>query len=334
MKRESLKTILKLGLGLGLVIYVLNSKMVDFEMLQSLLLNPWHLLTAFFFLSLSVLLCTARWYLLVKPQGLKLSFKKLISLSMIGAFFNTFMPGSVGGDLIKAWYVAGQEPERRTKAIFTVLLDRVLGLAVIILYAAITLLFYTEWLENNVQLKVIAMILWGFTACTIVFSIIFFVPAMWKLPPFVKLVEVLRKNPRVGKIINSALLYRHHLVPVAWATLLSGISILGTNIFFSLLGSYIGIPMDLAHYFFIVPVALVVSAVPLLPGGIGTGQVAFYTLFSWIGMTNPDQGGTLCTVFQIYSILFNCLGAIFYFKFKRRAPIPSYETLHTGNCSL
>src|SRR3989338_9281469 len=148
-KREKLKLFLKIFIGLGLVVYVLKSKMVDFESLHSILLNPWHLLVAFFFLTLSLFLCTARWYLLVKPQGLNLSFGKLLSLSMIGAFFNTFMPGSVGGDLIKAWYVAGQEPDKRTRAIFTVLVDRVLGLSVIFCYAAITLLFYTEWLGSN-----------------------------------------------------------------------------------------------------------------------------------------------------------------------------------------
>lgn len=332
-KRETLKLVLKMTIGLGLVVYVLQSKMVDIEMLRVLLLNPWHLLTAFCFLSFSVVLCTARWYLLVKPQGLSLSFSKLLSLSMIGLFFNTFMPGSVGGDLIKAWYVAGQEPDRRTKAIFTVLVDRVLGLAVIIFYAAFTLLFYTEWLENNVQLKMIALAIWGFTGAALVLGTLFFIPSVWKFPAFVKLMELIHRNQRLGKIIDSALLYRNHAGTILWATLLSAISILGVNLFFSQLGGYIGIPMDLPHYFFVVPLALVASAVPLLPGGIGTGQVAFYTLFLWMGMSNPDQGGTLCTVYQIYSILFNCLGAVFYFRFKRKAPL-TYEALHTSNCSL
>jgi hypothetical protein len=48
------------------------------------------------------------------------------------------------------------------------------------------------------------------------------------------------------------------------------------------------------------------------------GQVAFYTLFQWVGSTNPEQGATLCTLMQVYTILFNCIGAFFYLKFKRK----------------
>jgi uncharacterized membrane protein YbhN (UPF0104 family) len=74
----------------------------------------------------------------------------------------------------------------------------------------------------------------------------------------------------------------------------------------------------MARYFFIVPIGLTVSAIPILPGGIGVGQVAFYTLFQWVGYPHPEQGATLCTLMQVYTILFNCVGAIFYLKFKRR----------------
>jgi len=78
--------------------------------------------------------------------------------------------------------------------------------------------------------------------------------------------------------------------------------------------------MSYGQYFFVVPLALTVSAVPLLPGGIGTGQVAFFTLFKWMGVSDPELGGTLCTLMQIYTILFNCLGAAFYLKSKRKVP--------------
>jgi host factor-I protein len=60
------------------------------------------------------------------------------------------------------------------------------------------------------------------------------------------------------------------------------------------------------------------TAVPLLPGGIGVGQVAFFTLFQWANVPNPELGSTLCTLMQVYTILFNCLGAIFYVKYKKK----------------
>jgi glycosyltransferase 2 family protein len=315
--KEKLKIAFKLILGVGLLVYVVRSKMIDFETLHSVLSNPVNLLLSVLFLGFSALCCATRWFFLVRAQGLSLSLKELFELTMIGNFFNTFMPGSVGGDLIKAWYVAGQEPNRKTKAVFTVLLDRVIGLSVIVGYAALTLVFYTQWLNAHPELKVVAYTLWGFTTACFLGTFLFFSSAtQWE--PVKQMLDLLRKLPKLGTLVDSTLLYRQHRWVVVWAILLSAASIFGTTLLYSLQGNNLGIQIDLAHYFFVVPVGLTISAIPLLPGGIGVGQVAFFTLFKWTGMPNPEQGATLCTLLQVYTILFNCLGAVFYLKFKRK----------------
>lgn len=312
-----IKNGLKVAVGLALLAYVVKSGMIDFKLLGTLLLNPVNLLFAFFFLSVSVICCSLRWFLLVRAQGLSLDLKSVLSLTMIGNFFNTFLPGSVGGDLIKAWYVAGREPRNKTKAIFTVLIDRIIGLAVIVFYAATSLVFYMDWLEAHHELMLIAYAVWTFTASSIFIGCLFFIPAVWKSPIAKKLLQTLRRFSFAAKLIDCTFLYQNHLRVILISLLLSAGSILGINIFYYLQGKGLGIPMGLAQYFFVAPIAIVVSAVPLLPGGIGTGQVAFFTLFTWMGMPDPEQGSTLCTAVQIYTVLFNCLGAIFYLKFKR-----------------
>lgn len=324
--KEFLKYGVKLAIGAGLIYYVLNSKMVDFRTVKEVLVNPVNLLVSLFFLGLSVFSCATRWYLLVRKQQLSLSFKDLVELTMIGNFFNTFMPGSVGGDLIKAWYVAGQEPQRKTKAIFTVLLDRAIGLSVIVFYAAATLLFYTDWLNGRHELKVVAYSIWAFTTASLLFAVLFFVPRTWELGISSRLINLLKRSARLEKIVDAGMLYRKHFGTVTAAVVLSSISILGTNLLYSIQGNSIGMQTDLAHYFFVVPIGLTVSAIPVLPGGLGVGQVAFYSLFKWTGLPNPEQGATLCTLMQVYTILFNCIGAIFYLKFKRRPGAVATDT--------
>jgi len=314
---EWIKFSVKLIVGAGLVYYVLSSRMVDFATLKSVLSNPINLIVSFVFLAFSALCCAARWFLLVRAQGLALSFKNLVELTMIGNFFNTFMPGSVGGDLIKAWYVAGQEPQRKTRAIFTVLLDRVIGLAVIVFYAGATLLFYTGLLDDKKELQAVAYSLWAFTTVSFIFALVFFTPSLWNWEITGRFLGYLRKSKRLSQIIDAGLLYRSHLGRMSIAVGLSALSIFGTNVLFSIQGRTLGIPLELSHYFFIVPIGLTVSAIPLLPGGIGVGQVAFFKIFQWVGVANPEQGATLCTLMQVYTILFNCIGAIFYLKFKR-----------------
>jgi uncharacterized protein (TIRG00374 family) len=328
--REITKTALKLGLGGILIYYVLRSRMVDFKTLGTVLFNPVNLLVTLLFLSFMTLCCSARWYLLAKAQKLSLSFKDMVELTMIGSFFNTFMPGSVGGDLIKAWYVAGQEPTRKTKAVFTVLLDRVIGLAVIIFYAAFTLLFYTAWLKGHPELQSIALFIWSFTGLSVAAGILFFTPGLWNLRITTRIVGFLRRVEKLSKLLDAVFLYRHHLPTIGASLGLSALSIFATNLLYSIHGRTLGINLDIAHYFFIVPICVTVSAIPLLPGGIGVGQVAFFKVFEWTGVTNPEQGSTLCTVLQIYTILFNCTGAIFYLKFKKR---PKGEEVATSSTS-
>lgn len=323
---DKLKFALKLVLGLGLVVYVLRSNMVDFAALGEVVFRPSNLVLSLVAYTLMTVVIVARWHLLVQAQGLSLSFKELFSLTMIGNFFNTFMPGSVGGDLIKAWYVAGQEPKRKTKAIFTVLLDRVIGLTIIVFPAAATLLFFNEWLVGRPELRVLAYALWSFTGATILFGGLFFLSTRFRIPQVSRLMELLKGVKFVGKILDALLLYRNEVPTVLKSVLFSALNVLLLSSLWAIHGMAMGIEITLAQYFFIVPVGLTVSAIPLLPGGIGVGQVAFFTLFSWLGVKNPEQGGTLCTLLQVHLILFNCLGAYFYLRFKSSRPVKELAT--------
>lgn len=325
--KPHLKTLFKTLLGFLLVFYVLKSKMVDFTSLKQLLFTPEHLLVAFLLLSFSTLCCSFRWYLIIKIQSLSQTFSSIFSLYMIGNFFNTFMPGSVGGDLIKAWYIAGRIPEKRTRAVFSVLIDRVLGLSMMFCYSAVTLLIFTGWLKINYQLKLVAFVVWFFSGCALVFFLLFFWPPFWNLSLTKKLVHLLHKNKRLGEITSSMMNFRAHFGTFMATILLSSLSILGSIFFHIYLGKLLKIPLSFGQYFFIIPLAVTVSAVPLLPGGIGTGQVAFFTLFKWMGVPDPELGGTLCTIMQIYTILYNCLGAIFYLKSKRKNPTATNKSV-------
>lgn len=50
------------------------------------------------------------------------------------------MPGAVGGDVIKAIYIAKEFPEHKTNGIASILLDRILGFLTLMLFAS--LFFY------------------------------------------------------------------------------------------------------------------------------------------------------------------------------------------------
>src|SRR5262245_10163045 len=61
-----------------------------------------------------------RWFLLVRALDLPFALRDAIRLGLVGTFYNTFLPGSVGGDFVKAFFIAKGHPTRRPAAVATV----------------------------------------------------------------------------------------------------------------------------------------------------------------------------------------------------------------------
>jgi len=77
-----------------------------------------------------------RWGLLMACRGLPAPPARVAKLYMVGAFFNTFMPGMTGGDVIKAYYAA-RDSSRRAATVISILVDRTVGMIALVLLALI-----------------------------------------------------------------------------------------------------------------------------------------------------------------------------------------------------
>jgi uncharacterized membrane protein YbhN (UPF0104 family) len=90
-------------------------------------INAGYLALGFAVYLMAVFITLVRWHLLVKALDLTLSFRDAVHYGLVGIFFNTFLPGSVGGDIVKATALARTQ-NRRTAAVATVIMDRVIAL--------------------------------------------------------------------------------------------------------------------------------------------------------------------------------------------------------------
>jgi uncharacterized membrane protein YbhN (UPF0104 family) len=229
---------------------------------------------------------------------------------MIGGFFASFLPSSVGMDAVRAWYLGFEEADNKARGFFSILCDRVTGLLCLLVCGAISSLLLYPTLKEASLFGHFFWSLWTLILVTILSSLI--------LRRF--LLET-----RFGKV------FAYLFTPVLFGKSLF-LSFLGLSsyIFFCILvGQGLGIQMPMRAYFMIVPLGLVASALPFLPLGIGVGQVAFYHLFLWCNYPDPSQGSTLCTAIQCYGILFNCLGIFFYFRFKSKQELnPKLGEVH------
>jgi len=69
-----------------------------------------------------------RFLWMLRAQEIRISYWESVKLSFAGNFLNFFVVGTTGGDVAKAYYVS-LHTARKTEAVTTVLLDRVVGLA-------------------------------------------------------------------------------------------------------------------------------------------------------------------------------------------------------------
>ena len=135
-----------LGAGVLALILYLNWDKIQEMRVKGEHFNPYPLLVAGLIFLCGVLITFTRWYVLVRAQELPFSLIDAVRLGFIGQFFSAFLPGSVGGDLVKAGFLA-REQSRRTVAIATIVLDRVLGLMGLLFLAAIAGAVF--WEEAN-----------------------------------------------------------------------------------------------------------------------------------------------------------------------------------------
>ncbi|TXT16411.1 MAG: hypothetical protein FD138_4759, partial [Planctomycetota bacterium] len=96
-----------------------------------------------------------RWFVLVKALGFPFTVRDALRLGFIGYLFNFVAPGSVGGDLVKAGLLAKEQSNRKTTAVATVLLDRILGMLALFLIGACAA--WPQWpeLRERPELKAI-----------------------------------------------------------------------------------------------------------------------------------------------------------------------------------
>ena len=93
--------------------------------------RPSLLWLAVFVFPLTFVITSYRWHALLEAIDIAIPLGRVFTLNMVGGFYNTFMPGSTGGDALKAWYASKHTPFR-TRAVMSVLVDRVIGLLALI----------------------------------------------------------------------------------------------------------------------------------------------------------------------------------------------------------
>jgi uncharacterized membrane protein YbhN (UPF0104 family) len=234
------------------------------------------------------------------PETIK--YSRLLSLFFIGSFFNTFLPGRVGGDVIKTFYLY-RDTGKGGISIASVFMDRYMGLCAMVVISLIAFTGGYSYIKGT-------EIVWIIPVAFGVFLIISFI--LWKVN--------WGKIRFLGAFYNPLMEYKMRERIIYNGLLLSLIvQVIGiTEVY--LLSLAIGLKVPVIYFFIFVPIINVISAIPISIAGLGVRETGFVALFkmvfSELGVTS-DHAVSLSILLFIAMCLINLIGGIEYLRIKK-----------------
>lgn len=274
----------------------------------------WFLLAAAAF-SAQLTLMGVRWWYLMRHESLGVGLWTTVRLMYVGHFFNFFLPGATGGDVIRAMLVIRHTPGR-TVAVATVLLDRFVGLAGMGLLAGVMALV-TWRVEQTRQAAGAVAVIVGIilVAATVLFSrrvgrmlrldkIIDRLPRAENFRIAVRTLQNLPHSPGSAGVVAAMTLGVHLLLTAGIACL----------------GAALGLPAPLELYLLYVPVIYILAAAPISIGGLGLVESMYVLFFAAAPGTDNSAALALALLARLTPMLLSLPGLVFWLSRKASEP--------------
>jgi uncharacterized protein (TIRG00374 family) len=225
-------------------------------------------------------IATLRWQLLLRVQGVILSWWHAGVIVVIGLFFNLFLPGLVGGDAMRLYLVFKQAPGKKTRAALSIVLDRLLGLISILVLAALVVVFGFSWLSRHQETARITYLALALLAGSALFAIGLFVAVRFGL-----LKRLPRKFPFRRGIPNAAAAIDLYASRPAVCIGALGLTILSHLTYYltyycaaASLHRASGMTPKVLDFMAIMPLVNSITGVPISFGGVGVRETLFQKL--------------------------------------------------------
>lgn len=146
---KTAKNIFKVAVTLG-ALYLVSQK-IEFDKLQKALQesNRWYLLLALLSYITSQLIASSRLNSFFKTINLRLSERYNVKLYWVGLIYNFFLPGGVGGDAYKVYFLKKKYSFSTRKLLSAVFFDRLSGLWALAIFCCTLVIFMPRFAIPN-----------------------------------------------------------------------------------------------------------------------------------------------------------------------------------------
>src|SRR5204863_239569 len=202
-----------------------------------------------------------RWHVLLKVQKIHLSLPRLSALFFIGMFYNQFLPGGTGGDIIKSYYLLKETPDKKAGALLAVVFDRFIGLVALVAITGTLIGLRYDFLTQTTETRNLLWVLLVVLGASILALLSTFVISGFNL--FHSLPEKFPGREKWIEISAAYHLYARHWRATLVAFGASLIAHLATYATFLCSAYALGAAVPLVNFFAVMPIERTISALPV-----------------------------------------------------------------------
>jgi uncharacterized protein (TIRG00374 family) len=294
---KMLRLVVKLSI-VAAILWVVRDR-VDFSQFRSVLNNPVLLASIPLCWLLNQTLTTLRLHALLTLLGRSSRLEDVFRANMSSLFVGTLMPGVIGADLIKFFYLRRNDPDISKLELAVVLgLDRILGLVAVLFWCSVFSFFVWRTSSHSPSggmsaLTYLPVVLFLTLVVALVgFDVLITLVSRLKLPEkVIGLIEAYKRLRRFGAGRSLVPVFAYNLLAVL--VLLIGLVFVGASLHLEKSGT-----AEIAFQFFLIPLALISSMLPLTPMGIGVAQITLASAYEMFGL-NASVGVSVSTLSQL-----------------------------------
>jgi uncharacterized membrane protein YbhN (UPF0104 family) len=258
-------------------------------------------------------IAAVRWAALARPLGIETPFKDLVQYYLIGMFFNLFAPSTVGGDVSRVYYLvkdeeaqAGGRAVTTVHAAMSVLMDRAIGMVVLVWLGALGLLLFPQYAVPPPVRTATFLLAFGLLAGVL-------------LAPLLKGFLPEDGHQLAVKLRLALRSYRLHWRALLAAAVLSLTVHLIQAWMHTVMGRALDLEVPFSFCLIVYPLVGTFSAIPISLNGLGLREGGYIFLLAVIGI-GTEQGIAFGILLFLIVALDSLLGGlVFLFQRKLKA---------------
>ncbi|MCF7668485.1 MAG: flippase-like domain-containing protein [Verrucomicrobia bacterium] len=282
------------------------------------LVKPLAYVVSLLFMASTLVLGVIRWRMILGVQGLMLPWWRAMEISIIAHFFNSFLLGATGGDLLKAYYAARETHHKKAEAVITVFVDRLIGLFSMLAFACMMSMFNWGLIRKHPAMATVGvMVLLMLLGLTVVAFLSFWGGISAWLPRARSWIRKLPKGDLLERCIDACRCFGRTPSLLVKTMLISAVLNTACVLQVWVLAMGMGLEIPFMVLMAIVPIIICISAIPITPSGLGVRE-NLYVIMLGVGVIGVQSTHALALSLLAFSgsLFWSVIGGVVYVRLK------------------